>query len=76
MTCRKGACRVPGMDDFLTKDEAAEFLRVNVRTLGEWVQRGEVPAAKVGRRLVFSRAQLADWLRDKAKAEQAERRGA
>jgi len=64
------------MDDFLTKDEAAEFLRVNVRTLGEWVQRGEVPAAKVGRRLVFSRAQLADWLRDKAKAEQAERRGA
>jgi excisionase family DNA binding protein len=52
-----------GLEPVLTVDEAARFLRVNRKTLYEGVKAGEVPARRVGRRVVILRDALLDWLR-------------
>jgi excisionase family DNA binding protein len=39
--------------DVLTAEEAARFLRVDVRTLRDAIRRGEVPAQRLGRRGVI-----------------------
>jgi excisionase family DNA binding protein len=42
----------------LTVDEAAVLLRVSRNTAYEAVKRGEIPAVKIGRRLLIPRAAL------------------
>ncbi len=36
--------------NWLTTDEAARYLRVNVGTLRRWAREGAIPAAKLGNR--------------------------
>jgi excisionase family DNA binding protein len=48
--------------DIMTSEEAAAYLRVGVDTLKRKARAGEVPAAKVGRRWRFRRAELDAWL--------------
>jgi excisionase family DNA binding protein len=43
---------------YLTQSEAAEYLRVSVRWLREATSGGEIPAAKVGRKLLYTPADL------------------
>ena len=35
---------------WLTSEEAAEFLKVNVETMRRWARTGVIPAAKLGNR--------------------------
>lgn len=37
-------------DGWLTSEQAAEYLQVNVETLRRWARTGEIPAAKLGNR--------------------------
>lgn len=46
----------------LTVPEAAALLRVGERTLRSAIARGEVPARRIGRRIVVPGAALARWL--------------
>ena len=46
----------------LTLSEAAEFLRVSAKTLGEMARRGVVPSQRVGREWRFLRSALEEWL--------------
>ncbi len=39
-------------DEFLTVAEIAELLRVNPQTVRNWIDRGELPAVRVGKRRV------------------------
>ncbi len=48
--------------DVLTAQEAADYLRVNVKTLYRLVRAGEVPGQKVGRSWRFRRSDLASFL--------------
>lgn len=36
--------------DWLTTEEAAEYLQVHVNTLRRWARKGVIPAAKLGNR--------------------------
>jgi excisionase family DNA binding protein len=48
--------------DVLTADEVAGLLRVDRKTVYDAAGRGELPHRRLGKRLVFSRAALLDWL--------------
>lgn len=43
---------------YLTQSEAADYLRVSVRWLREATSNGQIPAAKVGRKLLYTAADL------------------
>jgi excisionase family DNA binding protein len=46
----------------LTVQEAAKFLRLNVKTIYEAIEAGTFPARRIGRRIVIHRDALLDWL--------------
>ena len=46
---------------FLTVEELAEMLRVEVRTVYSWVAKGSVPFRKAGRRTVFLLDEILEW---------------
>jgi excisionase family DNA binding protein len=46
---------------FLTVEELAEMLRVEVRTVYSWVSKGSVPFRKAGRRTVFLLDEILEW---------------
>ncbi len=54
-----------GLPRVLTVEEAAEFLRVNVKTLYAAVESKDVPALKLGKRIVILRDALLESLRGK-----------
>jgi excisionase family DNA binding protein len=46
------------MDDVLTPEEAAALFKVKVRTVYDWLQRGQIPGRKVGKVWRLSRRAL------------------
>jgi excisionase family DNA binding protein len=52
--------------DILDVDEAAVLLKVSRRTVYNRVKAGTIPHARVGRKLLFSRAKLSQWVADGA----------
>jgi excisionase family DNA binding protein len=45
-------------EDFMTVFEVAELLRVNPQTVRNWIDKGSLPAARVGRRVRIRRSDL------------------
>ena len=52
--------------DILDVDEAAVLLKVSRRTVYNRVKAGTIPHARVGRKILFSRAKLSQWVADGA----------
>ena len=52
----------PGIYEILTLAEAAAFIRVSEKTLGEMARARRIPSQKVGREWRFLRSALKDWL--------------
>ena len=50
-----------GLPKIMTVEEAAEFLRVNVKTLYAAVESKDVPALKLGKRIVIPRVAFEQW---------------
>lgn len=48
--------------EIMTLSEAAKFIRVSEKTLGERARRGRIPSQKVGREWRFLRHALEEWL--------------
>jgi excisionase family DNA binding protein len=46
----------------LTVDEAAEYLRIPKSSLYKLAQEGKIPCKKVGRRWIFHRQVIDNWL--------------
>ena len=46
----------------MTVDEVAAFLRVNRKTIYQYATRQRIPHRKVGRRFLFSKSALMEWL--------------
>jgi len=59
-----------GVREVITADEVAEFLGLDRKTVYEAAWRAELPHRRIGRRLLFSRAALVDWLRCKGSSEE------
>ena len=51
-----------GLPPVLTVDEAAEFLRVSAKTVYAAVKAKELPGRRVGKRVVFLRDALLEWM--------------
>jgi len=52
--------------DILDVDEAAALLKVSKKTIYARVKNNAIPHAKLGRKLLFSRAKLTQWVADGA----------
>ncbi len=50
------------MIDLMTVGEAANYLRVNKKTIYRLLESGKIPATKVGRQYRFSKASIDEWL--------------
>jgi len=51
-------------DEFLTIQEAAEFLSLAVPTIYSKVSKGELPFMKRSKRLYFSKSELSEYIKD------------
>lgn len=49
-------------DDVCTVDQVAAWLGVDRKTVYQAARRREIPCARLGRRFLLSRAQVAAWL--------------
>lgn len=49
------------MEELLTVDEIARYLRVHPMTVQRWCRTGELPAAKIGRAYRIKRGDLDRW---------------
>jgi len=47
----------------LNREEAAEFLRVSVRSLDRLASKGEIPYSKIGKKVVYSQTDLESYFR-------------
>ena len=59
-------------EQFLTIQEAAEFLSLTVPTMYSKVSKGELPVMKRGKRLYFSRTELMTYIKTGRKMSNAE----
>ena len=64
----QGATALPhdgpyGLAPVLTVEEAAVFLRVNVKTVYSAISSGQMPGRKVGNRTVILRDAMLSWLK-------------
>lgn len=59
-------------EQFLTIQEAAEFLSLTVPTMYSKVSKGELPVMKRSKRLYFSRTELLEYLKGGRKKSNAE----
>ena len=50
------------VDAFLTVDEACEFLRIRKSWLYQNHEHSKMPSHRIGRKLVFKRSELVEWV--------------
>jgi PTS system nitrogen regulatory IIA component len=53
------------VDDILTIDEVAQYLRVSERTVYEWAQKGDIPCGKIGTVWRFKKADIEKWVNER-----------
>jgi excisionase family DNA binding protein len=59
---------------FLTFIEAAQFLRLSKPTVERFVAEGKIPSYKVGKRRLFDRDELIEWVKSHRENIPARRR--
>lgn len=50
-------------EEVLTTKEAADFLKVSVLTLRKMTRNGNIPAHRMGRKYVFLRSEILEWVK-------------
>jgi excisionase family DNA binding protein len=63
----------PADPDILTVDEVAAMLGLGRNSVYDGAARGEIPHRRVGKRLIFSRAALVEWLSCKPASSEVQR---
>jgi len=61
------------MSELLTSDEAADYLRIGKSTIYALMQRRELLGLRVGKRRLFTRSELDDYIAAREQAEQGRR---
>jgi len=56
------------INEVLTVDQVADLLGLGRNTVYDAVNRGEIPHRRIGRRLIFSRTAVLEWLAGKQPA--------
>lgn len=52
------------MDDIMTLEEVAKYLKLKPQTIYTWAQNNKIPAAKLGKEWRFRRAVIDKWFND------------
>jgi PTS system nitrogen regulatory IIA component len=60
------------MDEILTLEEVAKYLRVSERTVYDWAQKGDIPGGKLGTAWRFKRSDIEEWVNSKLERAPAE----
>ncbi len=64
------------MDDtILTIEEVAKYIKVSERTVYDWVQKGEIPAGKLGNVWRFKKSEIDLWINKKLESGSNKNRG-
>jgi excisionase family DNA binding protein len=49
------------MDEIMTLEEVAKYLKLKPQTIYTWAQEGKIPAAKLGKEWRFKRSVIEKW---------------
>lgn len=49
------------MDDIMTLEEVAKYLKLKPQTIYTWSQNGKIPAAKLGKEWRFKKSVIDKW---------------
>lgn len=49
------------MDDIMTIEEVARYLKLKPQTIYNWAQNGKIPAAKIGKEWRFRKSLIDRW---------------
>lgn len=49
------------MEEILTLEEVAKYLKVKPQTIYNWAQNGKIPAAKIGKEWRFRKSVIDKW---------------
>ena len=49
------------MDDIMTLEQVAKYLKLKPQTIYTWAQNGKIPAAKIGKEWRFRRVIIDKW---------------
>jgi len=49
------------MEDILTLEEVAKYLKLKPQTIYTWAQNGKIPAAKIGKEWRFRKSVIDSW---------------
>lgn len=49
------------MDEILTLEEVAKYLKLKPQTIYTWAQNGKIPAAKLGKEWRFKKSVIDNW---------------
>jgi PTS system nitrogen regulatory IIA component len=49
------------MDDIMTLEDVAKYLKLKPQTIYTWAQKGDIPAAKLGREWRFKKSIIDKW---------------
>ncbi len=61
------------VDDILTIEEVAKYLRVSDRTVYDWAQKGEIPAGKIGTVWRFKQSEVENWVNARLSSDSSPR---
>ena len=50
------------MDEIMTLEEVAKYLKLQPQTVYKWAQEGQIPGAKLGKEWRFRRRILDEWI--------------
>lgn len=64
------------LNEVLTVDEVARYLRVHPMTVQRWCRSGSLPAAKIGRAYRIKKDDLDRWWAEHSQGQQAGEHGA
>lgn len=49
-------------DNYISIDEAAQYLGIKLVTLRNWIKKTDIPTRKIGKQLKFKRSELDEWV--------------
>jgi PTS system nitrogen regulatory IIA component len=52
-----------GMDEIMTLEEVAKYLKMQPQTIYTWAQTGKIPAAKIGKEWRFRKDIIDEWFK-------------
>ena len=57
------SCVTMAEEKYLTLEQTSKFLKISISTLNRFIRQNRVPSYKVGRRRLFDKDELVEWVR-------------